>query len=182
MTSVMGAVDDKVDQILRQWAHERPDLDTSPMGVLGRIMRASRHVDRELATVYKHEGLDFGLFDVLATLRRSGAPYRLSPTALNEWCMVTSGGMTARLDRLEEAGLIVRRPDPDDRRALLVELSPTGFAVIDKLLAAHLASEERLLASLSPEDREQLATLLRQVLIPLESAADRDQRAVTSTT
>ncbi len=160
---------DRVDEILSQWARERPDLDTSPMAVLGRIMRAARHVDRELAQVYKAEGLDFGLFDVLATLRRSGPPYRLSPWRLNQWCMVTSGGMTARLDRLQKAGLITRQPDPVDRRALLVELSPSGFAVIERLLAVHLAREQALLAGLSSADRAALSATLRELLIELEA-------------
>jgi DNA-binding MarR family transcriptional regulator len=161
--------EDRVDHILRQWASERPDLDTSPMGVIGRVMRVARHLDRELALAYKAAGLDFGLFDVLATLRRAGAPFSLSPRELNAWCMLTSGAMTARLDRLEEAGYVVRKPDPDDRRGLLVELSPTGFALIDKLVMEHLANEERVLAALSPEQRQGLGDLLRELLVSLEA-------------
>jgi DNA-binding MarR family transcriptional regulator len=140
------------------------------MGVIGRVMRAYRHLDRELAEVYKDAGLDSGLFDVLATLRRSGAPYSLSPRELNQWCMLTSGAMTARIDRLEDAGLVMRRRDPDDRRGLLVRLSPAGLALVDKLLAAHLANEERLLAPLAADEREMLAGLLRRLLIPLEES------------
>jgi DNA-binding MarR family transcriptional regulator len=171
MTIASPTREDRVDLILRQWASERPDIDTSPMGVIGRIMRVDRHLDRELARAYKATGLDFGLFDVLATLRRSGAPFSLSPRDLNAWCMLTSGAMTARLDRLEEAGYIARRPDPDDRRGLLVELTPTGFALIDKLVIEHLANEERLLGVLSPEQRQSLGDLLRELLISLEANA-----------
>lgn len=157
---------DRVDLILQQWARERPDLDTSPMGVIGRILRAARHLDRELAIVYEKEGLDFGLFDVLATLRRSGP---LSPRELNEWCMLTSGAMTARLDRLEKAGYIQRKPDYDDRRKLIITLSSSGFNLIERLVEEHLANEERILAALSADQRQELATLLRRLLISLEA-------------
>lgn len=160
--------EDRVDFILRQWSRERPDLDVAPMAVIGRLMRVSRHLDRELATVYKTLDLDFGLFDVLATLRRSGEPYRLSPRELKQWCMLTSGAMTARIARLQAAGYVVREPDPDDRRGLLVRLSPAGFALIDDLIAAHLENEERILDALSPEERSVLTSVLRRLLIPLE--------------
>ena len=168
-----SVAEDRVDEILRQWRQERPDLDPSPMEVIGRILRTSRHLDRELQTVYGRHGLDFGLFDVLATLRRSGAPYRLSPKELNEWCMLTSGAMTARLDRLQAMGLVVRRSDPADRRGILVELSPTGLTLIDQVVVEHLQNEERILSSLSLDDREQLADLLRGLLASLEQRGAR---------
>lgn len=162
---------DRVDLILRQWRHERPDLDPRPMEVIGRIMRISRNLDRYLAPPYKAVGLDFGLFDVLATLRRHGPPYAMSPGDLNDWCMLTSGGMTSRLDRLESAGLVRRLPDPDDRRSLLIELSPEGLALIDRLVMEHLENEERLLEPLTAEERDTLSVLLRRFLVSLE--ADR---------
>jgi DNA-binding MarR family transcriptional regulator len=165
--------EDRVDLILRQWARERPDLDASPMEVIGRIMRMSRHLERELQTVYQRYGLDFGLFDVLATLRRSGAPYRLSPKELNDWCMLTSGAMTARLDRLEKSGLVARRADPGDRRGILVELSPAGLALIDDVVEQHLVNEERLLAPLGARERVELARLLRQLVAPIEANGER---------
>ena len=138
------------------------------MGIIGRIMRMSRHLDHELHVVYRRYGLDFGLFDVLATLRRSGGPYRLSPKELNYWCMLTSGAMTARLDRLEKAELISRQADPGDRRGVLVELTPAGLELIDQVVEEHLANEERMLSALGPEQRGELADLLRELVGPLE--------------
>ena len=138
------------------------------MAVIGRILRLARHLDRELALVYSSAGLDFGLFDVLATLRRSGPPYRLSPGQLHASCMLTSGAMTARLDRLTERGHVVRTPDRCDRRALLVELTPAGFSLIDSLVVDHLQNEERILAGLSRPQRDRLGALLRDLLSDLE--------------
>jgi DNA-binding MarR family transcriptional regulator len=159
---------DRVDEIVRLWSEARPDLDPEPMAPIGRILRLARHFDRELAPVYRAKGLDFGLFDVLATLRRIGPPYCLTPSELDDWCMVTSGGMTARLQRLEEAGLVARRQDPNDGRVVRVELTPAGLEVIDELVVRHLEREEELLASLTPQERTQVAALLRQLLAPLE--------------
>lgn len=160
---------DSVDTIVRLWKRERPDLDPSPMAIIGRILRLQRHFDRELAPVYRRRGLDFGLFDVLATLRRSGPPHCLSPGQLDGWCMLTSGGMTARLDRLEEAGLVERRPDPTDGRAVLVQLTAAGMATIDELVVDHLEKEEELLAALDAAQRAAIADLLRALLAPFAS-------------
>jgi DNA-binding MarR family transcriptional regulator len=159
---------DRVDEIVRLWSRARPDLDPEPMAPIGRILRLARHLDRELAPVYRAKGLDFGLFDVLATLRRIGPPYRLTPGELDDWCMVTSGGMTARLQRLEEAGLVARRQDANDGRIVRVELTPAGVEVIDELVARHLEREEELLAALTPQERGQVAGLLRQLLAHFE--------------
>lgn len=159
---------DRVDVILAQWARERPDLDASPMEVPGRILRAARYIDGALEDVFKDFHLDFGLFDVLASLRRQGPPYQLPPSELNRWCMLTSGAMTKRLDRLEGAGLIVRRAHPDDRRGVLVELSAAGRALADEAVEAHVENERRILSPLSSDERRELASLLRRVVVPLE--------------
>ncbi|HKP18540.1 MAG TPA: MarR family transcriptional regulator [Gaiellaceae bacterium] len=159
---------DQVDAILEQWRRERPDLDPSPMEIFGRILRASRYTERALEQVFKRFGLDLGLFNVLSALRRHGPTYRLSPSELNGWCMLTSGAMTKRLDRLEKAGLVVRRADPSDRRGVLVELSPAGLALIDQVVVAHIENESRLLTVLSPKMHEELAALLRRLLAHLE--------------
>jgi len=159
---------DHVDSVLAQWRRERPDLDPSPMGVVGRISRASQALGRSIETVLGGFGLGRGEFDVLATLRRSGPPYRLTPTALFTDLMLSSGAMTNRLDRLEQAGLIERMPDPSDRRGTLVGLTARGRELVDTALTAHLANEQRLLDALSPDERADLARLLRKLLCALE--------------
>jgi DNA-binding MarR family transcriptional regulator len=158
---------DGVDLIIEQWQRERPDLDSSPIGVIGRISRLARELEQRLEPVYREHGLEPGWHDVLATLRRHGAPYRLRPTELTSASMLTSSGTTKRLDRLEHAGLIARAPDPDDRRGTLISLTPAGLELIDKLTAAHVENERRLLSSLSDADRDRLADLLRKLQLGL---------------
>jgi DNA-binding MarR family transcriptional regulator len=160
--------EDHVSTVLTQWAAERPDLDVSPMGIIGRISRLSLTMSKELELVFTQFGLYRWSFDMLATLRRSGAPYRLSPSALFRSMMVTSGTMTNRIDRLEEKGLVRRVPDPEDRRGVLVELTEQGRELIDTALSAHVANEERILESLSKEEQHTLATLLGKLLSSLE--------------
>lgn len=152
---------DAVDAIIAMWARERPDLDPAPMGIVGRISRLSRLLDKELKEFFAGHGLEFWEFDVLATLRRSGAPHELSPGALLKTAMVTSGAITNRVDRMEAKGLVERRPDPADRRGVLIRLTPAGLALIDDLMPKHIANERRLLADLAAEDRRQLGDLLR---------------------
>jgi DNA-binding MarR family transcriptional regulator len=159
---------DRVDEIVLLWSQARPDLDAEPMAPIGRILRLARHYERELAPVYRAKGLDFGLFDVLATLRRVGPPYRLTPGELHDWCMVTSGGMSARLQRLEEAGLVARRQDETDGRIVHVELTPRGLEVVDELVMRHLEREEELLAALTRQERTEISALLRQLLAQFE--------------
>ncbi|WP_454734545.1 MarR family winged helix-turn-helix transcriptional regulator [Cupriavidus necator] len=159
---------DHVDGILAQWARERPDLDASPMGVIGRLARLSRHTGRAIEAALAETGLSPWEFDVLATLRRAGPPYALSPGALIGSLMITSGTMTNRLDHLERAGLVQRRPNPDDRRGLLVELTDAGRERVDHAVELHVANEHRLLAGLSAAERTQLATLLRRWLRQFE--------------
>jgi len=156
---------DRAAKAIEQWKRERPDLDVSPMAVLGRLNEASSLIARDrLAPLFASFELQAGEFDVLATLRRSGAPYALTPTALYEATMVTSGAMTNRLDRLEKAGLILRGPHPNDRRGIVVQLTGKGLALIDEALTAHVANEHEILADLSDAEREMLARLLGKLI------------------
>lgn len=164
----MERTTDAVDRITAQWRGERPDLDPAPMEVVGRITRVSALLQRELERVFASHGLAGGDFDVLATLRRAGAPHRLTPGELSRSTMVTTGGMTKRLDRLEALGLVRREPDPRDRRGRLIALTDEGRVLIDRAVEAHLANEERLLAALPQAKREQLAALLRELLTALD--------------
>ncbi|WP_448951379.1 MarR family winged helix-turn-helix transcriptional regulator [Labrys neptuniae] len=159
---------DRADIAVEQWARERPDLPSLPMAVFGRLSDASERVLRDhMNPLFSAAGLQPGEFDVLATLRRSGEPYMLSPTRLYETAMISSGGMTNRLDRLERAGLVERRPDPGDRRGKLIALTEVGKRVIDETIARHVANEERLLAVLSPAEQETLNHLLRKLITAL---------------
>ncbi len=151
---------DHVDQIIEQWHGARPDLDVSPIAVVGRLHRIARHLTDELVRVYAAHGLGEGEFDVLATLRRSGPPHALTPSALAESTMVTSGAITKRVDRCLAQGWVARGPSTDDGRGRLVTLTPAGQALIDRAFAAHIANEHHLLAGLSARDRDQLASLL----------------------
>jgi DNA-binding MarR family transcriptional regulator len=160
-----------MDTILAQWRRERPDLDVAAIGLLGRLFRAAQLADARLAEGIAAHDLQPGWFDLLAALRRSGAPYELTPTELMRTTMLSSGGMTKRLDRLAEAGLVERRPDPSDRRGTLVGLTRKGRAVVDEAVATHLANEERLLRPLSTSQRRTLDDLLRALLSGLEGAS-----------
>ena len=158
---------DGVDEILAQWRRERPDLDPSAIGVVGRVSRLARELERRLEPVYRAHGLEPGWHDLLATLRRDGPPFRMRPTDLTSTLMLTSSGTTKRLDRLEQAGLVAREPDPGDRRGTLIALTDKGRELIDGLTPDHLANEDRLLAALAPDERERLAELLRKLLLGL---------------
>jgi DNA-binding MarR family transcriptional regulator len=158
---------DGVDAIIEQWNRERPELDPSPIGVIGRISRLARELEQRLEPVYREHGLEPGWHDVLATLRRTGPPYRLRPSEFTGALMLTSSGTTKRLDRLEQAGLITREPDPQDRRGTLITLTDAGRRLIDSVTEAHLANERRLLAALSGDEQRQLADLLRSLQLGL---------------
>ena len=158
---------DGVDLIIEQWQRERPELDASPIGVIGRISRLARELEQRLEPVYREHGLEPGWHDVLATLRRTGPPYRLRPTEFSSALMLTSSGTTKRLDRLEQVGLIAREPDPDDRRGTLITLTEAGRRLIDRVTAAHLENERRLLSGLSDPERQRLADLLRKLQLGL---------------
>src|SRR5919202_2289664 len=163
-----GPRQDHVDQIVEQWHLQRPDLDVSPMGIIGRMSLLSRFLEHSIAEVLARHGLNESQFAVLAALRRAGPPHCLSPTDLYNSLLVSSGAMTNRLRRLLVAGLVKRMPDPDDGRGLLVALTAKGHRVIDEAVDAHTANEHRLLAALTPPDRELLADLLRRLLLQFE--------------
>jgi DNA-binding MarR family transcriptional regulator len=158
---------DHVSEVLEQWQREAPKLDPSPMGIVGRISRLAQLLQIELDHVFADHGLTGGEFDVLAALRRSGKPYRLSPTRLSTSLMVTGGGMTKRLAALERRALIAREADPDDGRSSLVSLTPAGKRLVETALTDHLANEERLLAGISVRARGDLARLLETLAISL---------------
>ena len=164
---------DHVDQIIAQWSAARPDLDASSMGVVGRINRLGVLLVKEQARVFAQYGLDFAAFDVLATLRRTGSPYELTPGQLASSMMVTPGTVTQRLTRLEDAGLISRSHQTTDRRVVTVTLSDTGRELVDTILPAHLANERRLLSSLTSDEQDVLSSLLRRLLLDLLDAPPR---------
>lgn len=166
-SDTIGGVD-RLDEITEQWGRERPDLDVSALALLGRLFRVSQLADAALSGPAASHGLRPGWFDLLAALRRAGDPFELNPTELMRATMLSSGGMTKRLDRLAEAGLVARRPDPEDRRGTLVRLTPRGRDAIDAALESHLAAEEALLGSLDADDRARLDALLRELLAALE--------------
>lgn len=155
---------DDVDQIVEAWHRERPDLDVQPLAVLSRVTRLARHLDQARAEAFAGHDLDGWEFDVLAALRRSGAPYALSPGQLTSQTMVTSGTMTNRIDRLEERDFVRRRPDPNDRRGVRVELTDRGKRAVDGALTDLLEREHSLLDSLKNSDRVELANLLRTLM------------------
>jgi DNA-binding MarR family transcriptional regulator len=156
---------DGVDLIIEQWQRERPELDSSPIGIVGRISRLAREIEDRLEPVYRDHGLEPGWHDLLATLRRSGGTLR--PTDLTNASMLTSSGTTKRLDKLEAAGLITRTADPDDRRGTLISLTPAGRRLIDELTPAHLDNERRILGALGEADQKRLADLLRKLQLGL---------------
>jgi DNA-binding MarR family transcriptional regulator len=161
---------DGVDAIGDQWRTERPDLgDLLPMEVFGRIYRISATVGDRMEKTYNRFGIGRGEFDVLATLRRSGEPYNLSPKQLSDTLMLTTGGMTGRLDKLEKAGLITRSPDPGDRRSLRAQLTPAGKELIDQAVAAGLEVQRSVLERLPAEDAQRLRDLLRDLLAAARS-------------
>ena len=159
---------DEVDGLIEAWRSERPDVDVTPLEVFSRVSRLSRHLDRARRTVFIEHSLEPWEFDVLAELRRSGPPYELSPGKLLRATLVTSGTMTNRVDRLTTAGLVRRRPDPGDTRGVLVRLTERGAERIDAAMASLISYEETLLAPMPTQDREQLASLLRSLLAPLD--------------
>jgi DNA-binding MarR family transcriptional regulator len=161
-------MNDRARRAQEEWQRERPDIDANVMALVGRLLQATHLLERNwflpLAAQFE---LHQGEFDVIATLRRSGNPYAMTPTDLHEGLMLSSGAMTSRLDRLERKGLIERVPSPNDRRSTLVRLTPAGLALIDKLLPMHVANEQQALASLTQKEQAQLDGLLAKLLVGL---------------
>lgn len=162
---------DKIDGIREQWRREKPHMDTAPMALVGRIRRYAQFLGQEMAQTFAAHGLNAAGFDVLATLRRSGPPYALSPGELIEATMVTSGTMTNRIDQLIKAGLVERRRNPQDGRGAVIALTEQGRSTIDVALEDHAATQARLVASFSPDEREMLNALMRKGLESLDPAS-----------
>lgn len=162
---------DSVDVIVAQWAQVHPEMDVSPMAVVGRLSRLTRRLERELQKVFAQHGLQPGEFDLLATLRRADTDgVGLTAGQLADSAMVTSGAITNRLDRLLAKNLITRDTDPSSRRTIRVALTTRGRDVVDAALRDHVDNEQRLLASLTTGQRDQLEGLLRVLLHDRESA------------
>lgn len=155
---------DAVQRILQQWDQQRPDLDVSAMAILGRLARAQLLAQKQVNQVLAGFALSCWEFDVLASLRRAGAPYRLSPTALFSSLMLSSGTMTRQLQQLEARGLILRLSNPHDARSMLVELSATGLQLIDQAIAAHVQNQHQILAGLAESDWQALDLSLQKLL------------------
>lgn len=163
---------DHVGRILAQWRSELPELDTAPMAVIGRVKRLSAHLNQAMERVFAAHRLNRASFDVLATLRRAGPPYALSPSALMKWTMVTSGTMTNRLDRLEDGGLITRSCNPDDGRGFSISLTPKGRKLIDQVVQEHVANQRKLVSALTDGERQALEQLLCKWLGRFEKNPD----------
>ncbi|MGW9111760.1 MarR family winged helix-turn-helix transcriptional regulator [Microbacterium sp. NPDC055683] len=159
----MGDID-RIGVFVEQWRRERPDLDPSPMAVIGRMRRISDDFTRELIDNYRRFGLGEGEFDVLCALRRAGEPFALSQGDIAEHTVVTAGATSKRVDRLEAAGLVLRHQRADDARGRIVELTPEGRTLIDEAYPAHLRLESRLLSPLDDGERAQLEELLRKLI------------------
>ncbi|PCI05704.1 MAG: MarR family transcriptional regulator [Hyphomicrobiales bacterium] len=159
---------DDVDKITAQWNRERPDLDVIPMGLIGRFTRISHHLSQGMEKTFAEHGLNYASFDVLATLRRSGAPYRLSPNGLLAAMMVTSGTMTNRIDQLVKAGLVERIHNPEDRRSVFISLTDKGFGIVDGTVTAHVATQKKLVSGLSKEEALKLNDLLAKFMRSFE--------------
>ena len=165
---------DVVDRIVGQWRRERPDIDVSPLELVGRVSRLSRLVDRLVGENFARYEIEAWMFDVMATLRRSGEPFEMTAGQLVKQTMVTTGAMTNRIDRLEQRGL-VERVGAEDRRKVIVRLTSGGRDLVDEVIASHMEVEERLLAGLSNRQRSEVARLLRKILIDLGDTAEPDR-------
>jgi DNA-binding MarR family transcriptional regulator len=167
-TGTIKGMRDEVDRLVEAWQRERPDLELDPMQVLSRVSRLGHHLDRARRASFTDHGVESWEFDVLAALRRAGAPYELSPGRLIKETLVTSGTMTNRVDRLVARGLVERLPDPHDRRGVLVRLTDEGRTKVDGALASLLDRERELLGGLDAPAQRRLAGLLRDLLAPFE--------------
>lgn len=170
MSGASAAEGDAVDRVVAQWRDERPDLDLDAMATFGRLGRVAAHLTRAVESVPEAHGLTLGEADLLWCLRRSGAPFTLTPSVLSRTLMLSPAGTTGRLDRLESAGLVERRLDPDNRRSILVRLTEEGREVADRVVTEHVANEAELLAPLSAAERRAFDRALRTLLASFEGA------------
>jgi DNA-binding MarR family transcriptional regulator len=161
---------DDIDKVVAQWGEEKPHLQTLPMEIFGRVMRLQKHIEAEIAACHKQYGLTLGEFDVLATLRRSGEPFNLTPSALLSSMMLTSGAMTNRLDKLESKGFIERAHCTEDRRSVSVGLTEKGFAIIDEAIEEHVRIQHQLVQQLSDAEKPELNQLLKTWLSAFEGS------------
>lgn len=155
---------DEIDTIKAQWAQQRPDLDTDPMALIGRLMRLTQHLSQEMSVTFAKFGLTGAGFDVLATLLRSGSPHALSPNQLLSTMMITSGTMTNRIDQLEKQGFVKRIKSTEDRRSVQIALTEKGRTVVDEAVTAHVATQTRLVSPLSAQERNFFDKMLRKYL------------------
>lgn len=160
-------MEDAVDRILQQWHRERPDLDVSPIGVIGRLSRTADVVEARLEDTYAKHGLDGSSYNVLATLRRAGHPYELSPAELSRTAMITSSAVAQRVNKLAARGWVTRAKSATDGRGTLVRLTPDGLARLEAALPDHLRNEKAIVAALTRSEQSQLIALLRKLAAPL---------------
>ena len=165
---------DAVDRMLEKWAREWPALDVSPLAVVSRVTRAARLLDQRIETNFRRYGVSGTDYRLLATLRHTPEPRLLTPSALASAVMLTPGAVSRQLDRLNDRGLIERHPDPQDRRLVLVGLSPEGCELIEKVIVGHIANEHRLVQALDADEQAQIAHLLRRLLLSFGDVADVD--------
>ncbi|CAM3239256.1 MarR family winged helix-turn-helix transcriptional regulator [Vibrio neptunius] len=152
---------DAIDRVVEQWAKEKPELDTEPMAIMGRLLRIAKHMETEVTQLHKRYDLKLGEFDVLATLRRSGSPFRLTPSELIDSMMLTSGAMTNRLDKLESKRLIAREHSKQDRRSVTVQLTDEGFTLIDKIIEEHAQVQHKLVKGMNSNQKRQINQILK---------------------
>lgn len=168
---------DSVARLLSEWKQERPDLDPSPVGIQGRIVRLSTHILRQSENWLRPFDLSWEAFSLIVTLRRSGKPYELRPTDILRESLLTSGAITNRIDRVEQMGLVERRLDKEDRRSYVIRLTAAGKRLADKAIAGHFAAVDNLLSDLSSVEQTQLAGLLSKLLGSLEGKSRQQQDA-----
>jgi DNA-binding MarR family transcriptional regulator len=169
----MKVVEDHIGRVIADWKRERPDYDLATVEIIGRAGRIMEYVDRALEAKFQEFGISRATFDVLATLRRSGKPFRMPQRDLMRRLLRTSGGISLRIDSLEREGFVSRLPDKEDRRLVFVTLAPKGLSLVEKVIPEHLTNEKILLAGLSKAECEQLKSLLRRWLISLEANASQ---------
>lgn len=167
-TSRSNAKEDPVDRIVAQWRHERPDLDPSAKEISGRIIRLEGLFQQRYGEVLAEVGVGRSDYGILVALRRAGSPFRLTPTELTKARMITSGGLTPALDRLERRGWITRAANPADRRSMFVQLTDEGTKLVDVAMEVHTVAEHQLVSGLSPAKQRQLVSLLRELLLSVE--------------